>query len=196
MHEKHEVEYRALISRRTLDAFIAEGKSLAEARFEGPITIVDSYFCPKSVTSFTEIEMDSTGSYSLRLRSEKKGRKEIASINTKVIQSVGDHNAWLEHETGISSFAEVACIFSDIGFKNFFELRKKRYAFKDGEINVCLEDIENFQPAIEIEIITTRSDTDMAKKRLLSYMKNHHIEDNLILKKSVTNLLMQKLSHF
>ena len=140
--------------------------------------------------------MDDVGSYSLRLRSETNGSKETASMNTKVIQLEGDHNAWLEHETGISSFIETEHILNDIGFKKYFELRKKRYSFEDESVHVCLEDIEDFQPAIEVEIITTKAGTDKAKKTLLSYLSRNGISEGMILKKSITNLLMRERARF
>ena len=196
MHKDHEVEFRALIDRATFDALLAKGRAQATKTFKGPLTLIDAYYCAQSVTTFKEIEMDRVGSYSLRLRTERANGSESSSLNTKVIQSEGDHNAWLEHEVSVSSFDEGEKILKAIGFKKFFELRKERYSFNDGDVHVCLEDIADFQPAIEVEIMTTQDATDQAKKDLIAYLSRNGIGQDKIVKKSVTNLLMRERAKF
>ena len=75
-------------------------------------------------------------------------------------------------------------------------MTKKRYSFRDDEINVCLEDIESFHPAIEIEILTSSDKAEKAKKQLLDFFKKNHIEKNMIVKKSITNMLMREKAFF
>lgn len=196
MNKDHEVEFRALIDRTTFDTLLAKGRAQSTNTLKGPLTLIDAYFCASSVTTFKEIEMDRVGSYSLRLRTERANGSETSSLNTKVIQSEGDHNAWLEHEVDISSFDEGEKILKAIGFKKFFELRKERYSFMDGDVHVCLEDIADFQPAIEVEIMTTKDATDAAKKQLLSYLAQNGIGEDKIAKKSITNILMRDRAKF
>ena len=167
MEKKYEVEYRALINIETFKKLLKKGKKEYSESFHGPLIIQDAYFCPQSVKKFKEVEMEEVGSYSLRLRREIKSEKENVTLNTKIIKQKGDHNAWLEHEVIISSYKECEKILKAMGFKIFFEFKKTRYSFKENEIHVCLEDIDNFQPIIEIEILTSKSKTELAKKKLL-----------------------------
>lgn len=192
---KHEVEFRALISRDIFDKFLAEARDSTKKTIK-PLSIIDAYYCAKSVTSFKEIEMDKVGSYSLRLRCEQDSDKENSSMNTKVIQSEGDHNAWLEHQINISSFSEAERILNSIGFKKFFELSKKRYSFHDHGVEVCLEDIHDFQPAIEVEMMTTHDNIEKAKNDLIIFLDKHGIKKDMIVKKSITNILMREKSRF
>lgn len=194
--EKHEVEYRALIDIKTFKTLFNKGKKKYSKSFRGPLIIQDAYFCPQHVKKFQEVEMDEVGSYSLRLRREIENGKESIALNTKIIKNIGDHNAWLEREVTVSSYEECKEILKAVGFKIFFELKKSRYSFQDQEINVCLEDIENFQPAIEIEIITSENKTEEAKVKLLDYLKENNIKKENIVKKSITNLLMREKASF
>lgn len=196
MDKKYEVEYRALISAETFKKIFDKGKKEYSKSFHGPLTIQDTYFCPQYVKKFKEVEMDKVGSYSLRLRREIKNGKENITLNTKIIKNKSDHNAWLEHEITISSYEEARAILTAIGFKIFFELKKNRYSFNDGEIHVCLEDIDNFQPAIEIEILTFENKTEQAKNKLLDYFKQNNIEQKAVIKKSITNLIMREKASF
>jgi len=196
MDKKHEVEFRALITPEVFSSILEKAKGSTEQAVTGPLFIVDAYFCAKTVTSFKEIEMDKVGSYSLRLRKEEADGKETSTMNTKIIRSEGDHNAWLEHEIGISSFDEGERILGAIGFKKFFELRKNRYSFNDNGVHICLEDIVDFQPAIEVEIMTTNDGIEKAKKDLLTYLSKHGIDEQMIVKKSVTNILMRERAKF
>ncbi len=194
--KNHEVEFRALISRDIFTRIREQAAASPAHTIRGPLTIVDAYFCSQSVTSFKEIEMNKVGSYSLRLRSEREGDAETSSMNTKIIRSEGDHNAWLEHEIGISSFDQAEQILKTIGFKKYFELRKQRYSFDDAGVHVCLEDIADFQPAIEVEIMATQNTIEEAKKNLLAYLDGHGITQDMIVKKSITNLLMREKARF
>ena len=196
MEKKHEVEYRALITAEIFSTLLDKGKTLYTDSFQGPLMIQDVYFCQKNVKTFQEVEMDEVGSYSLRLRREVENDKTSTTLNTKIINNIGDHNAWLEHEIGISSYDESKIILEAIGFKIFFELKKNRYVFQDHDIRVCLEDINNFQPAIEIEILTSEDKTEEAKKKLLDYLDQNCIEKESIVKKSITNMLMRAHATF
>lgn len=196
MEQKHEVEYRAFLDREIFQTLMEKGKEKFQKIFKGPITIQDTYFCLQSVKDFQEVEMEDVGSYSLRLRQEIGGNETSITLNTKIIQNAGDHNAWLEHEVNVSSYEECRNILEAIGFKAFFDLKKRRYSFQDGEIHVCLEDIENFQPAIEVEILTSSDKTEEAKRKLLNYFLEHRINNKDVVKKSITNMLMRERALF
>lgn len=196
MQRNHEVEYRALLDKKIFNNFINIGRKSYPNSFKGPLIIRDAYLCSKHVQNFQEIEMDKIGSYSLRLRQEITNNKSVITLNTKIIQNAGDHNAWLEYEVDVSSYVECKKILETIGFKIFFEIKKRRYSFQDGEIHVFLEDIENFQPAIEIEILTSANKAEIAKQKLLKYFESHSIGKDAIVKKSITNTLMKEWASF
>lgn len=194
MVNNHEVEIRVILKgaeysrvKNILDS--SAGKGLVSS-------IKDLYFCPVSVKSFKEIEMDSVGSYSLRLRTEQVENNTSNDINVKVITSFGDHNAWDEHETNISSIAEMEVILQAIGFKIFFVLDKQRTVYKYKEISVCLEKIKGFGVAIELEIITSTHNRKEAKEKLIDLLAVLKIDKKQIVKKSVTNLIMKTQSKF
>jgi len=196
MTNKYEIEYRALLTQAVFHELMSKGQKECDMDLSCPLIIHDIYFCPNFVKKFSEVEMDKVGSYSLRLREESIKGQLIISLNSKIIQNTGDHNAWLEHEISVSSYEECRNILQAIGFKVFFEMTKKRYSFRDDEINVCLEDIESFHPAIEIEILTSSDKAEKAKKQLLDFFKKNHIEKNMIVKKSITNMLMREKAFF
>lgn len=195
-YKKHEVEFRALLTPEIFETLLTKGRKQFAQTFNGPLTIEDAYFCPKSVRKFSEVEMDDVGSYSLRLRRETETDKTRITLNTKVIQKIGDHNSWLEHEVGLTSYEEAQDILRAIGFKLFFELEKKRYSFREGEVYVCLEDIAEFQPAVELEILTSEDRTEEAKLKLLDYLTQNNVDRDVIVKKSITNMLMREKSFF
>ena len=61
---------------------------------------------------------------------------------------------------------------------------------------MAVEDIKNFGPVIEAEIITSRKRETAAKQKILNLLTDLEIKKEQIVKKSVTNLLMRKMSRF
>lgn len=156
----------------------------------------DIYYCPHSVRSFKEIEMNDVGSFSLRLRRGSKTGHNGAELNIKVITQRGDHHSWREHETMVDSFSETQSILLAIGFKAFFTLEKKRTVYKKGNITLCIEDIKNSRPCLELEVLTTRSSQDSAKASLLEILQQLDIPRSAIVPKSITNILMRRQAKF
>ncbi len=196
MIENHEVECRALIDTNTFDRFFQNGQKNFSTSFQGPITIEDAYFCPKNAISFEEIEMDKVGSYGLRLRREITDGSTKITLNTKALTKDKDHRSGVEHEMIVDSFEECKRILELIGFKVFFTLQKNRSSYRDGEVTVCLENIKDFQPVIEIEIITSEDKIAEAQEKLLAFLATHKIPETAIAPKSVTNMLMKERSVF
>ena len=196
MIENHEVEYRALISRDVFRELLKRGQDNFASTFNGPLKIDDAYFCSKTIRKFDEIEMNKVGSYGLRLRREIDNEIAEISLNAKTLTHNADHTTGLEYEVKVESFEECASILGLIGFKIFFEYKKTRYSYKDDDVMVCLEDIENFQPIIEVEIITTANMIDKSGKKLLGFLGKYNIPKSAIVDKSVTNMLMRVRSTF
>jgi len=194
MEKTREVEFRALLTQEIFDTML---RKATETKLDVThVTMEDAYFCPSLVKEFKEIEMDHPGSYSLRLRREINEGVEHSSLNTKIIVNAGDHNAWREHETEVSSYENTKKIIEAIGFKSFFILKKDRYSFENQGVHVCLENIFDFQPVIEVEIMTTDNDVDIAKEHLIAYLENNGIKKEMIVPKSITNILMKQKASF
>ena len=160
------------------------------------IQIHDVYFCPIKVSSFAEIEMDALGSYSLRLRETIKDKESDVEMNVKVITNHGDHSAWDEHEVKIDSLENGRRILMAIGFKPYFEVKKKRVSYKIREFTVELEDIAGFGATIEVEMLTTSDKSEKAKEQIVALMQQLGISKDMLVEKSITNILMKKLAKF
>ena len=193
--KKQEVEIRAILDSKKR-AVIETKLTERGAKFEGKAQITDIYLCPSSVNSFEEIEMNKVGSYSLRIRKQITDEQEEVSINTKIITTEGDHNAWQEYEIDVSSFDAALAIFRAIGFKPFFTLEKYRYIFKLNNMIICVEDIVGFGSTIEVEVITDESASQRAKKEIRTFLKEMDIDNNQLVPRSITNLLMQQKAKF
>ena len=174
-----------------MDKLIEQG-----AKLDGEISVKDIYFCKNSVKSFKEIEMDEVGSYSLRIREEKRGSKTEISMNVKVITNYGDHHSWAEHEIKISSLEDTKAILKVMGFKPFCKIEKSRKKFKLGNKNIFLEDIVGFGLGIEIEILTTQEETEKAKKEIDDTLHILGIDKSQIVPKSITNIIMGEKAKF
>jgi len=196
MSQKQEVEIRAKVSFEAGEKVI---KNLVEmgAKYSNSAQIDDMYYCPKTVKDFSETEMDEIGSYSLRLRSSSKNGKEPKfSINTKVITSFGDHSAWDEFESEITSLEQMAHILDTLSFKKFFEISKKRESYEIDDIKMEIEEVKDFGYVIEAEIMSEASESAGAKQRILDLFDKLKIARADIFPKSATNYLMRLWAKF
>ncbi len=195
METNQEIEKRALLNTEQQAQFRQKlenmgAKQIAESK------IHDVYFCPKAVKSFSELEMNEVGSYSLRLREEEEGKLSEKTMNTKVITSKGDHNSWAEHEIKVDSIETAGKILETIGFKPFCDIHKNRKTFKVGRMSVLLEDIRNFGFGVEVEILSSKEDSDRAKKEIDDFLRSAGISEDQVVSKSITNIIMKKKSNF
>ena len=190
-----EVEIRALLDKgqkvQLENSLIQEGTEV-----ERDMHIIDMYFCPQVVQSFEEVEMHCVGSFGLRIRKQTVGNDTIVELNTKMITTEGDHNTWEEHETIVSSFEEIVVILQTIGFKPFFTLEKVRTTYHLEDMAVCIEDIVGLGPVVEVEIMSTKSKSVEAKQQIRKFLANFGVNDDQIVAKSVTNMLMRDKSRF
>jgi len=196
MNEKnHEIELRALLKDIDQAKFIKKIEALG-ADFRGSVKIIDHYFCPKETKSFAECEMNAVGSFALRLRETEKDNQKKNELNIKVITSLGDHHAWEEHETEVSSPQEMQKILEATGQKQYIEIAKMRTTYALGEILVNVEDIKNFGLGLELEIMATKADAEAAKEKLKDVLKKLGIDEAEIVPKSITNIIMHEQSKF
>src|SRR3989344_1459967 len=188
MKNNHEVEIRALLNDKDrkfiFDKLLERGGVMKSEEI-----LEDIYWCPKATNSFEGIEMSGIGSYSLRTRKSGDGN---CQLNVKVITKKDDHNAWDEHEISISSCDEAAVILGTIGFKIFFSLKKHRYSFDIKPFTVLIEDIDDFGPILEVEILTDEALAAQAKKQITDFISELGVDSSKIVPKSVTNLLMKE----
>lgn len=189
-HKNIEVEIRALVPN-----FVHLKKTLLKngATYHDKCSIHDIYFCPKNISTLKDVEMNEVGSYSLRLRKEKKEKNNYYFyLNTKTITNHGDHNAWEEHEISVNNFKETIDIIKNIGFKSFFELQKTRFHYKYSNLSIFLENIKDFGTCIELEKIVRAGEESKAKQEILNFLKLIGITDKQLVAKSVTNMVMKK----
>jgi predicted adenylyl cyclase CyaB len=188
-----EVELRALITPAQKSAIIKSLKKMG-ANAKKTTSLTDTYFCPTAVRSFKQTEMHKVGSYSLRIR--QSGKVGPVELNTKVITRTGDHTAWDEFEVMVSEPSQLKAILKTLGFKPFITIHKSRQSFTLGACAVELETIKGFGTAIEVELRVPRPQADAAKQRIRKLLTLLGISEKQIVKKSVTNLIMKKLSNF
>ena len=185
-----EVEMRALVKDF---ASLRENILAKEAKFCGESYLRDIYFCPQNISKLEDVEMNQVGSYSLRLRKAKNESGDFhILLNTKTITNHGDHNAWEEHEIVLSDFEEMVDILKTIGFKSFFELEKTRFHYECGGLGVFLDDIKDFGACIELEKIVSVGEENEAKQEIIKFLESIGIEENKIVPKSVTNIVMKE----
>lgn len=192
---KQEVEIRALLRQDQLDKLVEKLEEIGAVLRDTEI-VKDSYFCPLNVKTFEEVEMNEVGSFSLRLRNKKANDQTVVEMNIKVITQHGDHQSWEEHEITVDSFEEAEIILKSIGNKIFFTIEKQRFNYQIGEILVIVEDIKDYRPAIEMEIMTTQEESEVAKEKIKKLMARLGVQENQIVPKSITNIIMREKSVF
>ena len=190
MEKNIEVELRALVK----DPKELQKKLTQKgAGYKSSSYLKDVYFCDKKASSVADVEMDEVGSYSLRLRIDRKGDDEAVSLNTKTITTEGDHHAWEEHEVSIDNFREAALILSTTEFKPFFELEKHRHTYQYDDMEILVEEITDFGGAIEVEIMCAPGEEEASKARIRNFLIDElGLDESEIVPKSVTNIIMKQ----
>ena len=190
-----EVEKRALLKEYEYKEISKKLEELG-AKLTKKINLIDVYFCPIKIRSFAEIEMNTIGSYSLRLREQNKDNNKEITLNVKVITHEGDHNSWTEYETKVDSLENMNNILKTLGFKPFCTINKSRVVYKLKNMEISLEDIVDFGLGIEVEIKTSLEKVKDAKIRINTLFKRLNISSDQIVQKSLTNMIMAQKSKF
>lgn len=150
--------------------------------------IEDIWYCPKEATSFDDVQMDKKGSIGIRLRHERGKRPEI---NVKTIVTENDHNVFDEVETNFDHIDHMKKMLRLFGFKPFCRINKHRETYGIDKMKINLENIEDFPPCIEIEIIDDK-DYDENLKKIEDVMAKLEIPEDKRIEKSITNLFMRE----
>lgn len=181
---------------------LAEKLILLGAQEHERQAIKDIYYCPQTITSFDQIEMDAVGSYSLRLRKiENQNGVSKTELNVKQLTEKGDHTAWAEYETMLPNSDTVDQMLKIIGFKPYVTIEKTRQVFfmtdtNKQEYQFLIENIQDFGPVLEVESISTRSNVEASKSYIHKFMSSVGIKQEQIAPKSVTNIIMRQRSRF
>lgn len=149
-----EIEIRAFIG--NIEDFKKRIERLG-AKFDSEKHIIDYWFCRQEKKNFDEVLMHEPGDYSLRIRRIKTKSGFIDELNCKVLKKLDDHNAFHEFETRIDDFEQARRILESTGFKVFSVMDKKRTIYKFEKCLINIEDIEDFRPAVELEIVADRN---------------------------------------
>lgn len=190
-----EVEKRALLKESDYKEILKKLDTLG-AKLIKKVNINDIYFCPITVLSFAEIEMDHVNSYSLRLREQNSDYNKEVTLNVKLITQEGDHSSWEEHEVVVGSFNTTTNILKSIGFKQFCTIKKSRLVYNFNDIEVSIEDIVDFGLGIEAEVKTSTDQSTKAKAKIDELFEKLEINSDQIVEKSITNIIMRKKSKF
>jgi predicted adenylyl cyclase CyaB len=190
-----EVEIRARLTKDQQNSLPEKLKRMG-AKLKSYSSLTDTYFCPKSVKKFSEIEMDKVGSYSLRIRNQNHQIDNNAELNVKVINKKGDHNSWGEHEIKFDSLTDAEAILDTIGFKPYFKIVKDRTKYIYKEFTIELENIKDFDTIIEVELLVDEAEDVQAKLKIQKLLEDFGINNSQLFPKSVTNYLMHKWAKF
>lgn len=140
-----EIEIKARVGNKAplLAALKANGVQLSE-----PITQRDRVFGLQGVDGGD----DTNGAPWLRIRSETKNgvTKQIFTLKKSVTNQMDS----IEHETEVTSEQELEQIIKHIGFLPYSDLTKTRQKAAFGELEICVDSIEDFGNFIEVEKLT------------------------------------------
>lgn len=159
------------------------------------IRLVDDWYCPKTASSFQDVEMNKIGTFGLRLRTiDNLDGVVNYEICCKTMVETEDHGLFREYESRLSSLSDAEHILSVIGFKRFCRLEKIRKQYYLGDVQINLEDITNFGKAVELEFIS--DDVDYGRQKLRTITDALNISPNDIISTSITNRYLQKFATF
>ena len=172
-----------------------------EAEYKGYQKIIDTYYCPLRTTSFSDLEMNEVGSFSLRLRKiTNQDNTSAYEWNIKQIVKKYDHSSWAEYETTVDSYDNADRMIKIMGNKPFITIEKIRHIHtlnKNGqEYKLLVEDIKNYGSILEIETFPTLNNVNNSKRDMHELLSSLEIEENQIVPKSVTNIIMREHSQF
>lgn len=139
-----EIEIKARVSdRRTIiTALTNAGYALGD-----PVVQRDQVFGPTNVDGNKE-----NSAVWLRVRTEIKGGESRHILTLK--QSVTNQLDSIEHETEVSDDLEMLAIISRLGYVPFSDLTKTRTKAKAGDIEICLDTVDDLGDFIEAEKLT------------------------------------------
>jgi len=187
---KLEIEIRAFI--KNVEDF---KKRLVDigAVFKSKVHIVDCWFCEKDKKSFDEVLQCNPGDYSLRIRKITKDSRDVYEFNCKVLEKLDDHNAFHEFETRVNDFDQLKNILEHIGFKVFSVLDKERTVFEFEKCLINVEDIKDFRPAVELEIIDDKN-AEEHKAYLRKLLDRLGVAEEERIEKSITYHYMEEFA--
>lgn len=191
-----ETEIRVILSQQQREE-ITDKLTGMGAEFIKSHKVTDVYYCSQSVTSFSDLEMNEVGSYSIRIRETEENGETSIDWNIKQITEEADHAAWAEYEVKLSSMDMADKMLRIMAFKPFIKIEKDRkiYSIKDKAkraFTLLIEDITDFGPVLEIETFSRRKDVEKSKQSIYDLIEQAGMSTDQIVPKSVTNLIMRQ----
>ncbi|MFH1505544.1 MAG: class IV adenylate cyclase [archaeon] len=177
-----EIEIRAFIE--DIEEFKARLEKIG-ATFVEEKHIVDHWFCREDKKSFDEVLQKHPGDYSLRIRTLETDSGVVCELNSKVLEKLDDHNAFHEYETAVSDFGQTKQILLKCGFKIFSIMDKKRNVYKFEKCLINIEDIKDYRPAVELEIVAGE-DVEKHKAYLIGLLDRLGVKQKDRIEKSIT----------
>jgi adenylate cyclase class 2 len=144
-----EVKARIVSKQPILQAIADAGGVVSE-----PVTHHDRVYGVKGVAGASENHEPW-----LRVRTETKGDKIVHYFTLK--KSITNQLDSIEHETEVADDIEAEHIIAQLGFVPYSDLTKTRQKAKMGEIEICVDHLEELGDFVEAEKLTA-DDTDYA----------------------------------
>lgn len=178
--------------KRVETALIARG-----ARAVGAAKLIDYWFCPKRAKNIRQASTDQTG-FALRIRESKDlySGRTVSALECKSPVDGKNHAFCHEHEIDLTNTKEMRAILSDIGFKEFLMVRKRRLIYYYRGAKFCFDSIQGMGEGLEIEMNARKSQRTEAHQKLAELTRSLGIGPGEIVRKSLTYIAMQKLAKF
>lgn len=152
-------------------------------QFSKSKTQVDHYYKLRG----REMELQKPGSYLIRIREDDDKNYLTMKKLTK------ERGVWEEHELAIENYREMDIILREIGFVEIFTLHKKRTITKYKNYKICLDDVRELGPYLEIELVVKKGDFLKLQDNIKSFMFSLGIQENQIEKRGYPQILLMDM---
>jgi len=125
----------------------------------------------------------------LRIRTDNKGY--TLSYKGAKLKTDG---VWEEYELNIDSVAETEKMLTDMGFENFINLKKKRITFNFRNLQIEVDDFENFGMILELETKCESRKAAKAKAEMKKFLMYIGVKEEDIREKGSLALILEKMN--
>jgi predicted adenylyl cyclase CyaB len=185
-----EIEKKAFIS--NLKEFKSTISNLGAIKLKNT-HVIDYWFCKKEFTKFEQVEQNAQGSYLLRVRKIITPLKTEWELNSAILDKEGDHNSVGEIKTKIFDGEATLKILESMGLKVFCTLDKEREIYSLKNITINIDNIKNFKPSVELEILADKNILDK-KEKLDNLVIKLKLKKEDLIDKSITSLYIKEFS--
>ncbi len=176
-----EVKARIASSEKIIKALQGSGVKVSE-----PVTQYDEVFGLAGASG----EGDNTDPW-LRIRTERKNDMETIIYTLK--KSVSSQLDSIEHETTVEDADELRQIILHSGFEPYVTVNKTRRKAQIGDIEICIDQIENIGEFVEAEKLTDENaDVDAVRDELWQLLETYSVTRSDELSDGYDTMVMQK----